>query len=165
MNHKETLKKIAFVKIGSFSNTNQSVLNLLKKEFPNYKIDVIDIFEEIAQPKTMKNIFHTIKEHGIKVFFSKINFYKSMVQNEYIFKLVKEGIATYLQGSNYVFTFQTQSLFDTSIDGIPNFVYTDNTTKATSLYPDFDLKKESWSKEWFECEKSIYRIWENLTVC
>ncbi len=161
MNQENSLKKIAFVKIGSFSNTNQSVLNLLKKEFPNYKIDVIDIFEEIAQPKTIKNIVHTIKEHGIKVFFSKTNFYKGMVQNEYMFKLVKKGIAAYLQNSNYIFTFQTQSLFDTSIEGIPNFVYTDNTTKATSLYPDFDFKKESWSNEWIECETSIY---QNATI-
>jgi len=161
MSQKKKLKKIAFVKIGSFSNTNQSVLNLLKKEFPNYQVDVIDIFEEIAQPKTMRNLFYAIKEHGIKALFSKINLYKCMVQNEYIFKLVKKGVFNYIEPSEYAFTFQTQSLFDTSIEGIPNFVYTDNTTKATSLYPDFDVKKELWSNEWFACEKSIYH---NATV-
>lgn len=155
------IKKIAFIKMGSFSNTNKSVLNLLKREFPDYEIDVIDIFEEIVEIKTFVNLFHAIKEHGLKVFYSGKNFFTSLIYNEYIFKLVKKRITLHLKGSDYNFTFQTQSLFDTSIDGIPNFVYTDHTAKATALYPDFDPKKESYSDLWYDCEKTIY---QNATI-
>lgn len=153
--------KIAFVKIGSFSNTNKSVLSLLEKEFSSYSIDVIDVFEEIAQPKTLKNFLHAFKEHGFKMFSSKVILFKSLVQNKYFFELVKKRMALYLAEEEYKFTFQTQSLFDTSIKGIPNFMYTDNTTLATQLYPNFDFKSESISEAWFYCEKSIYN---NATI-
>jgi glycosyltransferase involved in cell wall biosynthesis len=60
-----------------------------------------------------------------------------------------------LADRDYIFTFQTQSLFDASIEGIPHFLYTDHTALANLTYPGF--KQSSLpSSAWLECEKDIY---------
>jgi len=39
--------KIAFIKRGSFSNTNDNVLEVLLREFPDHHIEVVDITDLI----------------------------------------------------------------------------------------------------------------------
>ena len=154
--------KIAFFKTGSFSNTNESVYKVLKIEFPDYEIDVIDLWEEkLVNYKSFKNIFHAFIEYGFSMLYSKRNLNYGLICNSYIFGLVKKNINNVYGKKEYLFTFQTQSQFDMSIKGIKNFVYTDHTAKASRLYPDYNIVKESRSEKWYECEKSIY---SNATI-
>ena len=53
-------------------------------------------------------------------------------------------------------TFQTQSLFDASLPGIPHFVYTDHTLLANLQYPGFDPRYLP-NKTLIEYEKSVYQ--------
>lgn len=153
---------IAFFKTGFFSNTNKSVYKLLKTEFPNYDIEVIDIWEKgIINYKSFKNLYHAFIEYGFRMFYSKRNIVDSLIFNSYTFNLVKKNINQLYGDKKYAFTFQTQSQYDMSVSGIPHFVYTDHTAKASHLYPGYNLKKESYSQEWLDCEKSLY---DNATI-
>lgn len=154
--------KIAFIKMGAFSHTNQNVYNMLKKEFPDINIDVIDIWEDIVQWKSLQNLMHAFLEHGIKIFYTKKNFINSLIYNTYIFKETKKRIGFRLENSNYLFTFQTQSIFDCSVNGIPHFLYTDHTVLENKQYPDFDFDKQIFSAQWLKLEKSIY---DNASIC
>lgn len=142
--------------MGSFSYTNESVLEVLKKEYPLNPIEVIDLWEDMAKLKSIANVLHTFYEYGPKVFASKKTLASALVKNTYIFKKVKKEINRRLDPENCLFTFQTQSLFDTSVKGVPNFMYTDHTFLANEQYPGFDKNTTLYNYKWIECEKSIY---------
>lgn len=156
MKKSESLKKIVFIKMGSFSYTNESVLEILKKEYPNNQIVVIDIWKDIIKPISIQNILYTFYEYGPKVFLSKKELASGLVKNVYIFKKVKSEINKRLKDIDCLFTFQTQSLFDTSVEGIANYIYTDHTFLANEKYPGFNKEKALYNDKWIKCEKSIY---------
>jgi glycosyltransferase involved in cell wall biosynthesis len=53
------------------------------------------------------------------------------------------------------FTFQLQSIFDTHVQGIPHFVYTDHTHLA-NLLDSQHMPVKLYSAEWISREKTIY---------
>ena len=59
------------------------------------------------------------------------------------------------------FTFQTQSIFDASVAGIPHFLYTDHTFLANKRY---DPPRKTWptSAAWRDMERRLY---EKCRVC
>jgi hypothetical protein len=54
----------------------------------------------------------------------------------------------------YAFSFQTQSLFDASVPGIPHFVYTDHTALAATYDAD-SAKDDGPSERWLVREREI----------
>ena len=156
MKENDLIKKIVFIKMGEFSHTNTSVLNLLKREFPNNPIILIDIWQEVVKIKSIKNIFYTISEYGLKVLLSKKLFIAGLMRNTYIFKDVKTKINELLSSETCLFTFQTQSMFDTSVKGIPHYVYTDHTFLENEKYPCFNKNEVIYNHKWIECEKTVY---------
>jgi glycosyltransferase involved in cell wall biosynthesis len=62
----------------------------------------------------------------------------------------------YTSDKDYLFTIQTQSLFDASTSKVPNFVYTDHTHLANLKYPGYSKDKLA-SANWIELERSIYQ--------
>ncbi len=62
--------KIAFLKIGGFSNINKNVLEQLQRQFPDYQIDVWDISLDIVNTIDVYSILCCIKEYGFRVGFS-----------------------------------------------------------------------------------------------
>ena len=63
-----------------------------------------------------------------------------------------------------LFSMQTQSLYDASIDGLPHFLYTDHTHLANLRYPGAD-RSRLFKPEWIELERSIYhRVRMNLVM-
>jgi glycosyltransferase involved in cell wall biosynthesis len=73
----------------------------------------------------------------------------------YFYNKVGAALSERLADRDYLFTFQTQSLFDASIPGIPHFLYTDHTALVNLQYPGFD-KKNLPSPSWLECERDVY---------
>ncbi len=158
-------KKIIFVKMSSFSHTNESLLSGLEKEFLDNQIIVVDIWQDLVKKKSALNILTAFYEYGLKIAFSRRLFSIALMRNSYIFQKVKKEINKKFNKENILFTFQTQSLFDTSIVGIANYVYTDHTFLVNKKYPSFNKNKVFFNERWIKCEKSIYnnaRI--NLTM-
>lgn len=157
--------RIAFIKMGTFSHTNESVLTVLKDRFPNYTIDIIDIWDDIVKITSFKNFFYAFLEYGLTMFISKKRILACLVKNKYIFNKVKKDVNSKLKDKNYAFTFQTQSLFDTSIADTPNFMYTDHTYLVNKHYPTFDRNDLRYFENWIELEKTIYQNAQmNLTM-
>jgi glycosyltransferase involved in cell wall biosynthesis len=154
--------RIAFIKIGSFSHVNDKVTQALVEHFPNFKIDVIDIGDLIRNNKiiTFINMFFVLKEYGWEILLGKKKIKGCLGRTTYIFKRIKRLISERLSKDEYEFSFQTQSLFDGSIRGLPHYVYTDHTHLAKLHYPDFK-KEDLYSPQWVEFERTIY---ENATL-
>lgn len=148
-------ERIAFIKAGSFSNTNEKLLHIMKKEFPTYKIDIIDLWADLISRKDLINLLFCFKEYGAEILVGRKRLRDCLARTTYFFNKVRNQIVDRLEKQNYTFTFQTQSLFDASIPGIPHFVYTDHTHLANLYYPIFD-EKQLFTDSWVALEKSIY---------
>jgi glycosyltransferase involved in cell wall biosynthesis len=148
-------QKIALIKMGSLSYVNDRILELLVKHFPNFETEVIDISSELIEVTRMAKLFQCMRTYGMDIILGRKTISASIARTPYMFNKVKRAIADRLAHREYAFTFQTQSIFDASVRGIPHFTYTDHTHLANLSYPGFD-RKELYAKSWIECEKQIY---------
>jgi glycosyltransferase involved in cell wall biosynthesis len=150
-------QKIALIKIGSFSHVNARIQQVLATHFPGYEIDVIDVKSIIKKKKIilLLNTFFTLTEYGTDILLGKKRALDCYWRTTYFFHQIKALVSQHLAQNTYLFSFQTQSLFDASINGLPHFIYTDHTHLANLSYPGFD-KKKLFSKKWIELEKTIY---------
>jgi len=154
------MKKIAFIKIGSFSKVNEQIEKILKKHFPEYEVETIDVAKQIINSKSLKNIYHIAKQYGFKYGFNRQVFSTCSTKTDYFAKKLKKKLRKLINPENYLFSIQTQSMFDASVDGIPHFVYTDHTHLANSNYDKISSLLIS-KKDWLNQEKKIY---ENALV-
>jgi glycosyltransferase involved in cell wall biosynthesis len=148
-------KKIAFIKTGSFSLVNENVLNILTRHFPGVEIEIIDVEKDLVNSRAWLNLIFTLKEYGWDILLRRKNYRHCLLRTTHIFKKIKVEVARRLSPANYLFSFQTQSLFDASVPGLPHFVYTDHTHLANLRYPGFD-RKNLFARAWVELEKRIY---------
>jgi glycosyltransferase involved in cell wall biosynthesis len=147
-------KKIAFVKFGTFSHINERVRLELVHQFPEHPIEVIDV-ADLLGAKTTKLMarWSALRDYGLRSFWDRDWYYFD--KTLYLFKQVKQALTERLRKQDYLFTFQTQSLFDASLEGLPHFVYTDFTLLANLHDPSFDRKRIN--PEWVSLEKQLYR--------
>ena len=76
----------------------------------------------------------------------------------YISTVTNRKIQKAHKNADYLFTFQTQSIFNGKLDGIHHFVYTDHTTQTNKLYPGVNAKKFMRSKRFIkDVEVKIYQ--------
>ena len=155
--HMQLKQKVAFIKLGEFSHTNSSVLELLTTNFPGFHVEVIDIFSDLLiSKKDVPTLFYCLKEYGTDIFLGRKTISGTFLKTPHVFNKINEAIRSRLAEKKYIFSFQTQSLFDSSVPGIPHFVYTDHTHLANLHYPGF-RQQNLLARSWIECEKRIYQ--------
>jgi glycosyltransferase involved in cell wall biosynthesis len=131
---------------------------VLKDAFPGHEITVLDVHNRIKeQPKIIaRNSLEVLKLYGREILSRKKRFKRSFWRTPYIFHQQRKLIHEFLGNEPYLFTFQMQSLFDASIEGISHFMYTDHTHLANLSYPGFD-RSGLFRKEWIDLERTIYQ--------
>jgi glycosyltransferase involved in cell wall biosynthesis len=152
-------KKIAFIRIWPSPPIAASVQRILVESFPEYEVETIDIVRIIKSNKQVVfiNTLHTWMEYGLNILLRKDKIKVYFYGTSYLYHWVHAFLNKMLmdQQADLAFTFQLQSIFDASLIGIPNFVYTDHTVLAALDYPDADPAK-LYSRDWIELEKLIY---------
>jgi glycosyltransferase involved in cell wall biosynthesis len=155
-----TSSKIAFIKMGSFSLVNERVCATLATQFPQHQLEIIDI-DKLVKKTHPLNLFWIVCRYGWdflsrrRDLWEEIKSREILTRTHYYFQAVRLMIARRLEKKDYLFSFQTQSLFDASCSGLPHFVYTDHTHLANLRYPHFDRRK-LYPKSWITREKEIY---------
>ena len=151
-------QKIAFIRKGMVPLASQSVAETLQQHFPHYPVEIIDIKEMLAQRPHIKmtNLFHTWRDYGGEIVRGRKNAKECFFRTPYLFHTIKSLMAHKLAAPDYIFSFQMQSLFDASIEGLPHFVYTDHTNLANIDYPIKDNHK-LYSPAWIALEHTIYQ--------
>jgi glycosyltransferase involved in cell wall biosynthesis len=147
--------KVAFIKYGNFSHINEMILKIIAREFPTLEIDVIDVFADLVSSKDWRTLLAAFKEYGIEIFDRQHNGSQKRLYTNYFYNKIGTALAQRLADRDYLFTFQTQSLFDASIPGIPHFLYTDHTALVNLQYPGFD-RQNLPSPAWLKCERDVY---------
>lgn len=157
--------KILFLKTDSFSNINIEVFKILKTNFPDCQIDTIDVWKLIKHDTSSHhffiNICFFIKEYGEEIIYGHKKWKEKsqwFFATSYISRLMSKKIRKLCIDKEYKFSFQTQSLFNGKIENVPNYIYTDHTTKTNLLYPDVDARQYMRSKGFIEkCETKAYQ--------
>jgi len=152
------------MKSGSFSNINDNVQKFLEDEYPDYQIEILDIWQvlkkNIKKYHFLINIYFFLIEYGIEIISGEKKWkesYQWFFATSYTSMLISKEIKRLKKGKDYKFTFQTQSLFNGKLENIPNFIYTDHTTKTNLLYPDINPRQYIRSKRFIEkCESKAY---------
>lgn len=148
--------KIAFIKMGQFSYTNESVLKELNDKFAEYEIEVIDIFKDLVPLKDIRALISCMFYYGPQILTAKKSLFDTYIRTPYFIRKIKLSVKKRLNGQKYLMTFQTQSIFDASVPGIPHFLYTDHTHMENLKYPGYN-KDKFLGNIWIKLEKNIYQ--------
>jgi glycosyltransferase involved in cell wall biosynthesis len=151
-------KRLAFVTCGPLSGINDRLLPLLLAAFPELEPDPIDIptLARADRRLLLVNLLHVLREHGPRPFLDRRRLWGAFFRTAHMFEWVRQTMRERCVGRDYAFTFQTQSIFDASVDGVPHFLYTDHTELANAYYPDH-RPEEAPAERWLRREREIYR--------
>ncbi len=150
-------KTFAFIATSGFSRTNNFVKKFLSKQFPDYKMDLIDIPQLVRANRRLMaaNLIHTFRDYGYDLLRGRSTFRDCFLRTPYLFAEVRKEVTKLIRERNYAFTFQTQSLFDLSCIGTPHFVFTDHALMANRNNGQSHFRF-LYSERWQELERSIY---------
>jgi glycosyltransferase involved in cell wall biosynthesis len=151
-------KKILHFRIWGDPPIAASVEAMLRESYPEDEIEVITLWDciKVDKPVLLRNLWAVLREYGWDILSGRLQFKAAFFRTVYLFNYVKElAVQIGSQRENIRFTFQLQSIFDTHLESIPNFVYTDHTHLANLQYSPA-MRVHLYSAEWIACEKSIY---------
>ncbi len=150
--------RFLFVTCGSFSGSNASVLARLEAEFPQLEADEVDIPTVVRRRRLViaVNLLFVLFEWGPGALLDRRRLWGAFFRTSFMFRWVRRFCTRRCAGGDYAFGFQTQSLFDASVPGLPHFVYTDHTELVNRTYPDYD-PTEAPPAAWLERERRIYK--------
>lgn len=138
----------AFMTCGPFSGTNARLLPLLAERFPELEPDEWDMPTWARRHRAIlaRNLASVLAENGPAIFLDRMRLWGAFFGTSYLSRRIKKEVRERGGSGRYAFTFQTQSIFDGSVPGLPHFVYTDHTDLANTYYPDFDGRPPSKSQ-------------------
>ena len=154
-------KRIAYFKRGLFSYSNVRTGEQLRRVFPEYEVEEIDIAERFLRRRkgvAVWNFLLTLSLYGGAIARRQQALRLCLIRTPYIFRRIRQWVREEFgpRKSEYAFSFQTQSLFDASIPGLPHFVYTDHAHLTNLSYPGFS-RDQLVARDWIDLEQDIYR--------
>ncbi len=150
-------KRIAFVRPKAWPLANRIVDGVIKEQFPDHEVDVIDVSALVRKRPDiiLVNSIATALLYGIDIALRRKKFRLAFWRTPYIFRQIRRLVRSQIATGGYFFSFQMQSLFDGSSPGIPHFIYTDHTHLENLNYAANN--KNLYSSKWITLEKEIYR--------
>src|SRR6266542_2418880 len=150
-------KRIAFIRPKAWPLANRIVEGVIKEQFPDHEVDVIDVSTLVRQRPdiVLVNGIATALHYGIDIALRRKKFRLAFWRTPYIFHQVRHLVRSRVTEGDYSFSFQMQSLFDASAPGVPHFIYTDHTHLENLNYAA--NWKNLYSPKWIALEKEIYQ--------
>ena len=152
--------RILYFRQGNFSYTNENVATWLREQFPDKELIQIDVLQEVIKTSryvVCRSAATTLATYLRRITLGGEEFRDLYYRTPYLFRAIRRMIAEKYSdlARSCLFSIQTQSLYDASIDGLPHFLYTDHTHLANLKYPG--AKRSQLSiPGWIELEKTIY---------
>jgi glycosyltransferase involved in cell wall biosynthesis len=134
-----------------------SMERMLKAAFPESEIDNFSVSEVVKRNRAWLpwNLWYVVKECGREILRGEFGARYALFRTTYAFERLRVAMQQYIRPDRHLFSVQMQSIYNTSVPGVPYFVYTDHTHLSNLNYPDFD-RKELRSAQWIALERSIY---------
>ena len=136
----------------------ESVRAALAAQFPNHILELLNIKQMIKKHPGifLLNIFYMFKEYPLRHLLGYWKIWRRFWATTFMHRQVRRLVGKHVAHGNYLFTLQTQSDFDASTPGLPNFIYTDTTNLANLYTPNYTRDK-LYSSAWHALEKETYQ--------
>lgn len=154
-----TSGKLAFIRSGTFSHTNESVRRQLARVFPGYTIDEFEVRDILrAQPWfALRNSVEMVRTYGVRDLIRRGDPIDCFIQTPACFRWLKNWFEKRMAGAGYDFTFQTQTMWDAATSHAPHFIYTDQTNLTHLKNPGIGQALRMLGPWWDELETRILR--------
>ena len=155
-------RAIAIIKRGSFSSINDAFVGALSALLPGYDVDVVDVLELMAHEGRLfkaRARLAALKEFPRLLLLRRERMHGAggcLIRTSFYFDRLRRRLLERLSERDYVFTLQTQSLFDASLPGTPHFVYTDHAELQCLQIPGFS-PNSLFPPRFIALETAIYR--------
>jgi len=130
---------------------------MLVEAFPEYRLDNFSVARIVKHhPQWLApNIWYVAKEYRRELAERRLTLREAHFRTTYTFRKLHRTVRKLIAPTRHVFSFQMQSLYDTSVPGVPHFIYTDHTHLSNLRYPDFD-RRTLRCPEWLALERTAY---------
>jgi glycosyltransferase involved in cell wall biosynthesis len=149
-----------FAKLGSFSHTNERVLEQLTARFPDHDIEIFDVKDYIKRKfgLTVLNALLEVMTYGPSVLTTPSDRHAFFFLTPFMFQHLSSAIARQFgpRAQSFEFVLQTQGLFNAALPGRPFFIYTDHTIASNLEYPSPDPRLFR-SKRLLALERALYQ--------
>jgi glycosyltransferase involved in cell wall biosynthesis len=138
--------------------TRDSVERMLTAAFPEFEIDNFSVLDVLKRHRAWiaPNLWHVAAEYGREIVRRRTTVRHGYFRTTYAFTRLHAAMRQLIDPEVHAFSFQTQSLYDTSVPGVPHFIYTDHTHLSNLHYPEFD-RKTFRPAAWVALERTIYQ--------
>ncbi len=163
------MRSILFFRQGNFSHINDRIAGWLREQFPEHELVQIDVLQEVV--KSSRHVVWRAAATTLTTYLPRLVsgrgiFRDLYYKTPYLFHAIRRIIAEKYSPlvPSALFSIQSQTLYDASIDGLPNFLYTDHTHLANLRYPGA-TRDQLASPAWIELERSVYHhVRKNLVM-
>jgi glycosyltransferase involved in cell wall biosynthesis len=138
--------------------SRDSIERTVREAFPEYGLDSVTVANILKAHRAWRlpNLYHVAAEYGARILRRDATLRDSYFRTSYLFRKVHAAMPSVIAPARHAFSFQTQSVYDASVPGVPNFVYTDHTHLSNLESRFFDPRKLR-PQRWLALERSIYR--------
>jgi glycosyltransferase involved in cell wall biosynthesis len=138
--------------------SRDSIERTVREAFPEFGLDSLTVAGVLKAHRDWRlpNLFHVAAEYGARILRRDATLRDSYFRTSYLFRKVHGAMAALIDPARHAFSFQTQSVYDASVPGVPHFVYTDHTHLSNLEARFFDPGKLR-PQRWLALERSIYR--------
>ncbi|MGL4236856.1 glycosyltransferase family 4 protein [Tabrizicola sp.] len=147
-----------FVRRARFSHVNQSLLAALRRQRPDIVFDDLDV-DTLLPPRSLAFqtcILRALAEYGPGTLRNRNLLRFRVLRSRAYYHATRRLIREKSTVGGYLFTVQTQSLFNAANGLVPNLIYTDHASLARES-SDWDEGLGDPSPAWLALEAAIYR--------
>jgi glycosyltransferase involved in cell wall biosynthesis len=147
---------IAFISTYSHPSRD-SMERMLREAFPDFQLHDIELMKVVKANARWApaNALHAAAEFGGEVLAGRMDVRNAYLRTTYLMRKLRAAMPGVIDPRQYAFSFQTQSMYDTSVPGLPHFLYTDH-THLSNLKSAFFDRRTLRSKRWIALERGIY---------
>ncbi len=166
MSGARTQKTILFAQLGPFSYTNDALLSQLEKEFPDYKIESLRVFDILKKqyPVVLTNVLNELVNFGPSIVTNKKLAHEYFLKTPYLFKWMSQYFRNRFGGRRDIAAvFQTQGLFNAALPGVPLVCYLDSTA-GNKAFAGANVGGPRIPRSFLDLEKTLYKRADALAV-
>jgi glycosyltransferase involved in cell wall biosynthesis len=137
--------------------SRDSVERMVREAFPEYRVENI-VLKDVVKAHLrwlVPNAAFVAAEYGARIARGDLSLRDGYFQTTFLLRKIRAAMRSIIDPARHVFSFQTQSLYDTSVPGVPHFLYTDHTHLSNLQSPFFD-RRQLRGERWRQLERGIY---------
>jgi glycosyltransferase involved in cell wall biosynthesis len=137
--------------------SRDSIEQTVRQAFPEYRLENIVLNKLVKKHRgwILPNLAYVALEYGDRILRRGATVRECYFWTSYLFRRVHHAMRSIIDPERHVFSFQTQSMYDTSVPGVPHFIYTDH-THLSNLDSTFFDRRNLRPPRWRALERTIY---------